>query len=55
MTKNEFARLLGVSATSIVNWEKKPGTLDLQARTLAAWKAVKKLTKKQAWRKLRAS
>jgi uncharacterized Zn finger protein len=53
MTKNEFARLLGVSATSIVNWEKKPGTLDLQTRTLAASNAVKKLTKKQAWRKLR--
>lgn len=52
MTQSEFARLLGVSAPCVGNWEKKPGTLDLQTRTLAAWNAAKKLTKTQAWRKL---
>jgi uncharacterized Zn finger protein len=55
MSRSEFARLLGVSAPSIGHWEKKPGTLDLQTRTLDAWNAVKKLTKRQAWRKLDGS
>jgi uncharacterized Zn finger protein/DNA-binding XRE family transcriptional regulator len=52
MSQSEFARLLGVSAPSVGNWEKMPGRLDLQTRTLAAWNAAKKLTKTQAWQKL---
>ncbi|MFH1893739.1 MAG: helix-turn-helix domain-containing protein [Candidatus Zixiibacteriota bacterium] len=55
MSQSQFARLLGVSAPSIGNWEKKPGALDLQARTLDAWKTAKRLTKRQAWRKLDGS
>jgi len=55
MSQSEFARLLGVSAPSVGNWEKKPGTLDLQTRTLSAWNATKKLSKTQAWRKLHGS
>ncbi len=55
MSQSEFARLLGVSAPSVGNWEKKPGTLDLQKRTLSAWNSTKKLSKTQAWRKLGGS
>jgi uncharacterized Zn finger protein/DNA-binding XRE family transcriptional regulator len=55
MMQSEFARLLGVSAPCVGNWEKKPGRLDLQTRTLAAWNAAQKLTKTQAWRKLHGS
>jgi len=52
MSQSELARLLGVSAPTIGNWEKKPGTLDLQIRSLDAWNAAKRLTKRQARRKL---
>ena len=55
MSLSEFARLLGISAPSVANWEKKPGSLYLQARSLAAWNEAKNLTKKQAWRKLHDS
>ena len=55
MSQSEFARLLGVSAPSVGNWEKMPGMLNLQTRTLAAWDAAKKLTKTQAWQKLHDS
>jgi uncharacterized Zn finger protein len=55
MSQSEFARLLGVSAPTIGNWEKKTGTLDLQTRSLDAWNAVKRLTKRQARQKLRTS
>lgn len=48
MSQSEFARLLGVSAPTIGNWEKKPGTLGLQTRSLDAWDAAKRLTKRQA-------
>jgi uncharacterized Zn finger protein len=52
MSQSEFASLLGVSTPTIGNWEKKTGTLDLRARSLDAWNAVKRLTKRQARRKL---
>jgi DNA-binding transcriptional regulator YiaG len=55
MSRSRFAALLGVSAPSIGNWEKKPGTLNLQPRTLDAWNAAKGLTKRQAWRKVSRS
>lgn len=55
MSQSQFAGLLGVSAPSIGNWEKKPGTLNLQPRTLDAWNAAKGLTKRQAWRKVSRS
>ena len=55
MSQNEFATLLGVSAPTIGNWEKKTGTLNMQTRTLAAWKKVKRLTKQQAVSKLKAA
>jgi uncharacterized Zn finger protein/DNA-binding XRE family transcriptional regulator len=52
MSQSEFARLLGVSTPTIGNWEKKTGTLDLRDRSLDAWNVVKRLTKRQARRKL---
>ncbi len=52
ITQKDFAKLLGVSTTSIGNWEKKPGTLRLQSRTLNTWNEIKILTKRQALRKL---
>jgi uncharacterized Zn finger protein/DNA-binding XRE family transcriptional regulator len=55
MSQSQFARLLGVSTPCIGNWENKPGKLDLQTRTLDAWKTAKRLTKRQAWRKLDGS
>jgi len=55
MSQSQFARLLGVSAPSIGNWEKKPGKLNLQPRTLDAWNAAKGLTKRKAWQKLNGS
>lgn len=52
MSQAEFAGLMGVSVTSIANWEKKPGLLGLRAHSLETWNEVKRLTKSQAWRKL---
>ncbi len=55
MSRFEFARLLGVSAPSIGNWEKKPGELNLKPNSLEAWKSATGLTKRQARRKLDGS
>jgi uncharacterized Zn finger protein/DNA-binding XRE family transcriptional regulator len=52
MSYSQLAALLGVSATSVSNWEKARGRLNLQARTRTALSATMKLTKRQAWRKL---
>lgn len=52
MSQGQFARLLGVSLPAVATWEKKKGTLNLQARTLNAWNAAAKLTKRQARRLL---
>jgi DNA-binding transcriptional regulator YiaG len=52
LSQSEFARLLGVSAPTIGNWEKKPGALGLQSRSLNAWNTAKRLTRRQARRKL---
>jgi len=52
MSQSQFARLIGVSAPSVANWEKQPGPLNLQTRTRDAWNAVRRLTKQQAWAKL---
>ncbi|MFH1732475.1 MAG: hypothetical protein ABIF82_12610 [Planctomycetota bacterium] len=52
MSPSQFAKALGVSTLSVSNWEKHGGTLNLQARSLGALRAAKRLTKRQAWRKL---
>ncbi|MFH1116777.1 MAG: hypothetical protein V1792_22910 [Pseudomonadota bacterium] len=55
MSRFEFARLLGVSAPSVGNWENKPGDLNLQPNSLEAWKSATGMTKRQARRKLDGS
>jgi uncharacterized Zn finger protein len=52
MSQSEFARLLGLSVPTIGNWEKKSGKLALRARSLDAWDAAKRLTKRQARSKI---
>ncbi|MBI5552040.1 MAG: helix-turn-helix domain-containing protein [Desulfobacterales bacterium] len=52
LSQSEFAKLLGVSVPTIGNWEKKSGPLDLQLRSLEAWNAAKRLTKRKARQKL---
>ncbi len=52
ISRSDFAALLGVSTTSVAKWEKHPGQLHLQTRTLEAVVAAKKLTKKEVRRKL---
>ncbi|MDA0839633.1 MAG: helix-turn-helix domain-containing protein [Planctomycetota bacterium] len=52
MSQSQFAQILGVTAPSISNWEKKPGTLVLQSRSRDAWRSVEGLTKLQATKKL---
>jgi uncharacterized Zn finger protein/DNA-binding XRE family transcriptional regulator len=52
LSQSEFARLLGVSVPTIGNWEKKSGAIALQTRSLEAWRAARRLTKRQARRKL---
>ncbi len=52
MSQSQLARLLGVSAPTIGNWEKKPERLDLKPSSLSAWNMAKKMTKQQAWQKL---
>ena len=51
MSKAAFAALLGVSAVTIGNWEKNPGPLGLQSRSLSALNDAMKLTKQKSSRK----
>ena len=46
----DYAALVGVSHLTIYNWEK--GKTRPQRRQLEAWAAVRKLGKREAWRKL---
>jgi len=52
ISRSDFATLLGVSTASVAKWEKHPGRLHLQSRTLEAFTAAKKLTMKEAKQKL---
>lgn len=52
MTKAEFAKLIGVSAPTITNWEKNIGPLKLQERTLTAWRMAEKLSRQSAWKRI---
>jgi len=51
MSQSQFARLVGVSVSSVSNWEKK-GRFNPQTRTIDALNQVAKLTKKKAWIRL---
>lgn len=53
MSRAEFARLLGVSANSIRNWEVKKGPLKLQRDSFVAWEAYRRLNKEDAWEQLK--
>lgn len=55
MSRSRFAKLLGVSAPTVGNWEKARGKLNLQARTLRALGTAAGLTKQEAWEKLEES
>ena len=52
MSRKQFAKLLGVSAPTIGNWEKASGGLNLQSRTLHAWNTAAVLTREEAWERL---
>ena len=52
LTRADFGRLLGVSTAAVFQWESKKGRLKLQERTKAAVVAARKLSAKEAKRKL---
>ena len=52
LSKSRFADLLGVSAATVGNWERKRGKLNLHARSLRALTEAAGLTKKEARRRL---
>ena len=52
MTQAEFARLLGVSAPSVANWERQSGVLGLRPRSLEAILSVRGLSKRAARKRL---
>ncbi len=53
MNVSLFARLVGVSAKTISNWESQTGRLTLRPESLAALTKVNMLDKSQAWGKLK--
>ena len=53
MTQVQFAQLLGISAASVRNWEKKNRMLKLQSRTLKTYVYIKEMTKRQALNRLK--
>ena len=52
MTREQFAAVVGVSTTTIGNWEKTQGRLNLQARTRDALTRTAALSKADAWARL---
>ena len=48
LSQAEFAKLLGVSAATVGNWERAEEALRLQARTQQAWEAARDWTKRSA-------
>jgi len=50
MNVSQFSRLLGVSASTISNWEKQPDRLTLKPDSLAALTKANMLDKEQAWK-----
>jgi uncharacterized Zn finger protein len=53
LTRGEMARLLGVSAASVSNWERSETKLNLQARTAKALTEAAGLSKRQARARLK--
>jgi len=52
LTQAEFGKLLGVSGNTVFQWERRPGRLKLRSRTKAAVVAARKLSARDARRKL---
>ncbi|MBP9092950.1 SWIM zinc finger family protein [bacterium] len=52
LTPANLAALVGVTAATVNNWEKKRGPLNLQPRTMKSLAAAMKLTKQQAHKQL---
>jgi uncharacterized Zn finger protein len=55
MTRAQFARLLHVTPPTVMQWESKKGALNLHAKSRQALTKVAHLSKKQAWKKVRAN
>jgi DNA-binding transcriptional regulator YiaG len=53
MNRSEFADLLGVSPPAVANWEQAHGTLTLRQRSAQALNRAARLTRDQAWAKLK--
>lgn len=54
MSRARFAELMEVSPSSVSNWEKKEGPLNLNAHNREKLGEVKRLSRKKAWKKLGA-
>jgi uncharacterized Zn finger protein len=53
MNKTQFATLIGVSLTTITNWEGKRGKLSLKETSLSALFRLSKLSSEAAWKRLK--
>ncbi len=53
MNRSEFAALLGVSPPAVANWEQAQGTLTLRQRSAQALNRAARLTRDQAWARLK--
>jgi uncharacterized Zn finger protein len=53
MNRSQFADLLGVSPPAVTNWEQAHGTLTLRQRSAQALNRAARLTRDQAWAKLK--
>jgi uncharacterized Zn finger protein len=52
MNKSQFAKLAGVSAPTITNWESNPERLTLRSQTLGALSNIVDLSREEAWAQL---
>jgi uncharacterized Zn finger protein len=55
MTRAQFARLLHVAPPTVTQWESKKGALNLHEKSRQGLTKVAHLSKKQAWKKLKAN
>ena len=55
MSQTDFARVLGVSAQSVVNWEAKEGAISLRERPRKAYLSLRDLGAREARKLLEES
>ena len=53
MNQSQFAKLLGVSQPTVINWENAGGKLNLRQRTMEALAEADGFTTEQATKKLK--